>query len=103
MKTLIIEIPDSEYCGLRQIAAKYGVTVRELLTGFVADATGSCRSGGSDERDRADEYVERRFADFVNHSTDQAEKELRFSRSERWYSAERRHAEYERQKRADRA
>jgi len=106
MKTLKIEIPDSEYCGLRQIAAKHGVTVRELLSGFIADATGSAFSGGSDERDRADQYIERRFADYINYSNDPeavAERDRRFIRSERWYSAERRYAEYERQQRASRA
>ncbi len=98
---ITLDIPTSEYCGLKQVAAKHGISIHELLAGFVADATGSPRSGGSDERDRADEYVARRHSDYVQHSTDPeclAARDLRFARSERWYDAERRYANYERQK-----
>ncbi len=99
---ITLDLPTSEYCGLKQVAAKYGITTHEILAGFVADATGSFRSGGSDERQHADDYIARRHSDYIQHSADPeslAERDLRFLRSERWYDAERRHATYERQKR----
>ena len=93
MKTISFKIPESEYCGMRQIAAQQGVTVSDLLSAFVADATGSSRSGGSDERVLADEYIERRCFTHVWHSSDpedMAEQNLRHTRMDRWRDAEQR-------------
>ena len=97
-KTLSLEIPASEYCGLRRIAAKHGITVRELLTAFIADVTGSSHSGGGDERALADEWVDRRCFTHVWHSEGEdelAEKKLRYARIDRWEGAARQRAAHE--------
>jgi len=101
-KTLSLEIPTSEYCGLRKIAARQGITVRELLTAFVADATGSPRSGGGDERALADEWVQRRCFTHVWHAeeeSDLADRKLRNARIDRWEIAGQQRAADERRMR----
>ena len=105
-KSLSLEISESEYCGLRQISAKQGISVRELLTAFIADATGSPQIGGSDDRALADQWVERRCFTHVWHcqgAEEMAERNLRFARIERWEGARQQRAEYERRVREARA
>ena len=101
-----MEIPTSEYCGLRQIAAKHGISVRELLTAFISDATGSPQSGGGDEPALADEWVERRCFTHVWHcegTEELAERKLRYARIDRWEGARQQRATYERRMREARA
>lgn len=59
MKTVTIELTKSQYLGVRAVAVKCGVTVREILEQFSADLAGGNGSGGSDERDMAEAYVRR--------------------------------------------
>ena len=40
---------------------EHGITVSDLIKGFVADLTAGDESGGSDERDMADAYFDRRY------------------------------------------
>ena len=101
-KNLSLEIAGSEYCGLRQIAAKQGVSVRELLTAFIADMTGSPHSGGGDERELAGEWVERRCFTHVwlgEGAENLAERKLRYARIDRWDGARQQRAAYERRMR----
>lgn len=57
---ITLEIPDADYAGLKAEAAREGITVTRLLQWLAADLSGSIRSGGSDERDFADNWFRRR-------------------------------------------
>ncbi len=57
---LHLEIPNADYAGLKAAASKEGITVHQLLQWLAADLAGSVRSGGSDERDFADNWFRRR-------------------------------------------
>ena len=54
-----LDLTKDEYCGLKAIATRCDVPLRDILVQFVADLTGSDRTGGSDERDMAEAYVKR--------------------------------------------
>jgi len=56
---LSIEVLGLEHMLLHEIAAKCGVKDRDILEQFVADLTYSNRTGGSDERLYAEEYMMR--------------------------------------------
>ena len=56
---LSLEVLGLEHMLLHEIAAKCGVKVRDILEQFVADLTYSNRTGGSDERLYAEEYMMR--------------------------------------------
>ena len=52
-----IDLTPIEYDFLRCLAFSYGTTVNGLLSQFVADLTSSNRSGGSDERQLACDWL----------------------------------------------
>lgn len=54
-----IDLSGEEYQLLREKAADYGTTVNVLLSQFIADLICSDRSGGSDERMYASEWLSR--------------------------------------------
>lgn len=86
---ITIEIEADEYARLRAKAALAGVCIRDILSQFVADATGSDRSGGSDERDLARNWLERSYnltPDYDAEDTDR-ESKLRCQRAVRWQIA----------------
>src|SRR5574340_953633 len=56
-----IELTTEEWEMLQAEAIKYGAEPRQLVAGFVADLTASFRSHGSDERDMAEAYADRRW------------------------------------------
>ena len=59
MKRIYVSITDEERKRLEDIAAGCDATPGELLAALVADVTGSARSGGSDERMLASQWLER--------------------------------------------
>lgn len=59
MKRLTIDINDEEYQALKLIAENEESTIAKLLGAFVQDLTFSNRSGGSDERLYARDYLRR--------------------------------------------
>lgn len=59
MEKLTIELTTEELQDLKEKAEEYDTTVEEILEAFVADLTWSNRSGGSDERLFADEWLRR--------------------------------------------
>lgn len=54
-------LTDEEAERLAYAAGQHGITTIELLENFISDMTGSDRSGGSDERDCADNWYTRRY------------------------------------------
>ena len=80
--TITLNVPDSEYAGLKRLAAENAITIRALLAAFISDASGGANSAGSDERTRAAAWVSRRG--FVSYSESQEDKELRLARADRW-------------------
>ena len=54
-----INLTSNEYGKLKEKAKTFHTTVNELLSQFIADLTNSKRSGGSDERDRAESWLYR--------------------------------------------
>lgn len=54
-----INLTSDEYNKLKEKAETFHTTVNELLSQFIADLTNSERSGGSDERDRAESWLYR--------------------------------------------
>ena len=59
MKRVYVNITAEEKVNLDMIAAEHNATPGELLAGFVADLTCSDRSGGSDERMFATDWLDR--------------------------------------------
>lgn len=61
MKTMRIgiDLTSDEYKKLRDIANDYNTNVNALLSQFIADLTSSERSGGSDERYLANDWLSR--------------------------------------------
>ena len=57
MRRIYINITDEEKERLSKIAAEHDATPGELLAAFVADITYSDRSGGSDERMYAEQWL----------------------------------------------
>lgn len=54
-----INLTSDEYNKLKEKAETFHTTVNELLSQFIADLTSSERSGGSDERDKAESWLYR--------------------------------------------
>jgi len=66
VKRVYVNLTDEEKERLTEIAADHDATPCELLAAFVADLTHSNRTGGSDERMYANEWLDRqtyRWAD----------------------------------------
>ncbi len=61
MKTMRIgiDLTSDEYQKLRDLANDYNTNVNALLSQFIADLTSSERSGGSDERYLASDWLSR--------------------------------------------
>ncbi len=59
MITIQISVTPEEQQDLIRIAAEHDAKPEELLAAFAADLTGSDRSGGSDERLLACDWLER--------------------------------------------
>lgn len=59
MKRLMVDINEEEYQLLKEIAANQESSVALLLGAFVHDLTASDRSGGSDERMYARDWLYR--------------------------------------------
>jgi hypothetical protein len=59
MKRVTIDVNEKEYARLKEIAADREVSVAGLLGAFVQDLTDCGRRGGSDESDRAWEWLSR--------------------------------------------
>jgi hypothetical protein len=55
-----LDLSREEHAGLKELCTRYRITRKHLLEAFIADATGSLRSGGSDERMHAEAWMERR-------------------------------------------
>ena len=66
MKRVYVNVTAEEKERLEKIATEHNATPGELLAAFVADLTYSGRSGGSDEREYASDWLDRqvcRWAD----------------------------------------
>lgn len=59
-----IDLTSDEYAKLREIASLYDTNVNGLLSQFIADLTVSDRSGGSDERYLASDWLSRSSYNF---------------------------------------
>ncbi|MFS0776056.1 hypothetical protein ABC255_08630 [Neobacillus sp. 3P2-tot-E-2] len=59
MKRLNVDITEEEYVLLKEKAENEGVTIAFLLGCFIADLTRSENSGGSDEREYANNWLHR--------------------------------------------
>jgi hypothetical protein len=59
MKRLNVDITEEEYERLKEIAQDQESTVAYLLGCFIADLTRSDNSGGSDEREYANDWLYR--------------------------------------------
>ena len=57
--TITLNLTREEAIDLHEKASKANTTMESLLESFVSDLTYSRRSGGSDERDLANEWYER--------------------------------------------
>ena len=66
LKRICIRITDEEKERLSDIAAERDATPGELLAAFVADITSSARSGGSDERMYADQWLCRQTCRWID-------------------------------------
>ncbi len=64
-----IKLTDEEVTSLLLEATRRNTTVEELLEDFVANLTGSIRNRGSDERELANEYVERCIYSFDDNES----------------------------------
>ncbi len=91
---ITLHVTKEEYCGIRAIATRCGVSVTEILEQLVADLTHSPRTGGSDERNMADAYVRRcNYAGGLWGVDSHTPKELRdryelqANRAMKWYDA----------------
>lgn len=62
MKQIRVNITEEEYEALKERLEGYELTPAGLLREFVADATDSEHSNGSDERMYADQYIGRLYA-----------------------------------------
>jgi hypothetical protein len=60
---MTLTLTPEETAALAALAIRFDATPEQILTGFASDLTGSLRSSGSDERDRAMEYVTRAYYD----------------------------------------
>jgi hypothetical protein len=86
---LTIDLSREEYCRFRAKIAMADTTPRDLLAQFIADLTASRRSGGSDERDMAQAWLERSHnmaPDYDAHEAGQ-DSETRCRRAMRWRKA----------------
>lgn len=63
-RRITVELTDEELFKLRQLSEIRETTVNKLLSQFIADLTYSDRSGGSDERAIADEWLSRSIYNF---------------------------------------
>lgn len=54
-----VNLTADEYSELRKIASDCDTSVNRLLSQFIADLTASYRSGGSDERRLASDWLDR--------------------------------------------
>ena len=59
MKRITIQITEEEKERLTEIADNFGATPGQIVEAFISDLTSSARSGGSDERLRAEEWLYR--------------------------------------------
>ena len=66
MKRIQISLTAEEHNGLIRIAEDNETTPQELLAAFAADLTGSDRSGGSDERRLADDWLWRQTMRWID-------------------------------------
>ncbi|GEM_PF-2040592 len=64
---LPLTITTEEHAGLHVVATRERISITGLLEAFIADVTGSARSGGSDERDYAAAWVQRRLFTWDKH------------------------------------
>ena len=64
MKTLTVKITEEEHEQLTRIAKENNMSKGALLAAFIADLTWSDRSGGSDERMYASDWLYRQCFSF---------------------------------------
>lgn len=59
MKHIILDISEEAWKSFKEIAENYDTKANRILAQFIFDLTASPESGGSDERDKADEWLSR--------------------------------------------
>lgn len=74
---ITIEITKEEHLGLKALAIKKNTTPEKLVQKLVSDVTGSLRSGGSDERMYAEQWLNRslhRWEEMTDAERDEMER-----------------------------
>jgi hypothetical protein len=66
MITIQVRLTEDEKKDLIRIALQHDATPGELLAAFAADLAGSDRSGGSDERMLADDWLSRQAMRWID-------------------------------------
>lgn len=86
---LVLDITPEEYCAMRAKAAMAGVGVRDVVTQMIADMVASPRSGGSDERELAQAWLERSYNMTPDYDAEDASRDsvMRCRRAVRWRKA----------------
>jgi len=67
-RTITVELSDADCERISDQAARYGLTVGELLENFIGDLVDGTYSNGSDERDCADQYCQRCWFSWMNEN-----------------------------------
>ncbi len=69
LRTITLALEEDEAHALRALEIRHACTADELLSGFIADLTGSSGTRGSDERDLAEQYIKRAYGDCVEYQS----------------------------------